>query len=257
MARPVVKVRDLEKSFLIARPLWRQLVCPFGPSRRIRALSAVCFRVEPGEILGVVGRNGAGKTTLLRILADLLEADGGEVELCGRKFGRRSSSVRGEIGYVSSDERGFFWRLTGRQNLEFFARLYGLSREELRQRTESLLDIFGLRAKGEELFGDYSTGTRKKFAVVRSLVHEPRVVLLDEVTNSLDPASARSIKAMVREYVSKGQGRAAVWSTHRLEEISEICDKVLVIERGSVRFFGVVGEAPGNWAVQADSLKAG
>jgi len=257
MDRPIVRVRDLEKSFFIARPLWRQIVCPFGTAGKIIALSQVSFSVDAGEILGVVGPNGAGKTTVLRILADLLEPDAGQVELCGRRFARRCSKLRRDIGYVSNDERSFFWRLTGRQNLEFFARLCGLSREELQRRTGSLLDMFGLHAKAEELFGDYSTGTRKKFAVVRAMVHQPRVMLLDEVTNSLDPASSRTIKAMVREYVSKEHTRAGVWCTHRLEEISEICDKVLVIEGGRVRFFGVVRESYGNWPGQADTLKPG
>jgi len=242
MCETVIEAEGLEKCFLVGRSVFRRLLIPFGGKRRILAIKGVSFVLKSGRILGVVGPNGAGKTTLLRILADLLEPDSGTVSICGEQIGAAGCGIRKRIGYVSSDERSFFWRLTGRQNLKFFSRLYGMAAKQSSQRAESMLDNFGLKKKADQLFRDYSTGTRKKFSLIRALVHKPAVLLLDEVTNSLDPPSAAKVKAMVRNYVDGASGRGAVWSTHRLEEIREICDTVLSIEQGDVNFFGAVSD---------------
>jgi ABC-2 type transport system ATP-binding protein len=236
MIAAAVEARGLDKYFVVDRPLHKQLFAPFGNKRKICALRDVSFSVEPGEILGVVGPNGAGKTTLLRILADLLAPDSGWVALCGQRLAKNKRHLRSKIGYVSSDERSFFWRLTGKQNLEFFARLYGVPRSNALRRIGAMLETFDLGERANQLFRDYSTGVRKRFALARAIVHQPRILLLDEVTNSLDPPTTQSVKSLVRDYVSGQDGCAGVWSTHRLEEISEICDKVLVINEGRVKF---------------------
>jgi ABC-2 type transport system ATP-binding protein len=239
MMPSVVETENLKKFFVVDRPLHEQCLSPFASRKTVCALDGVSFSIESGEILGVVGPNGAGKTTLLRILANLLEADGGRVKLCGQELNSHYH-LRGHIGYVSSDERSFFWRLTGAQNLEFFANLYGVRRQKARKRIAELLGTFALEEKTDQRFGDYSTGTRKKFALVRALVHRPKILLLDEVTNSLDASSARSAKSLVRDYVSAEDGRVAVWSTHRFEELGEICDKVLTISKGHVKLLDAV-----------------
>ena len=230
---PVVAVENVSKYFAVGRRL-----APFVTTKKHWALLEVSFSVEPGQILGVVGPNGAGKTTLLRIVADLLEADHGSTRICGQKLNKSTRSLRGKIGYVSSDERSFFWRLSGRQNLEFFSHLYGVPKMQAHKKIRTMLELFGLEGEAEQFFRDYSTGTRKKFALIRALLHEPELLLLDEVTNSLDPASAESVKSLVREYTSSRPGRASIWSTHRLEEIDELCDKVLAINKGRAEFFG-------------------
>ncbi len=244
MISTIVEAQDLEKYFVVDRPLYEQFFAPFAAKKMICALKGVSFSIRSGEILGVVGPNGAGKTTLLRILANLLEADDGYVRLCGQKL-NNECHLRANIGYVSSDERSFFWRLSGKQNLEFFARLYGIRKPAARKRIAKLLGQFALEEKAAELFRDYSTGTRKKFALIRALIHQPRILLLDEVTNSLDSPSAQSVKALVREYASAQHGCAAVWSTHRFEEIGEVCDKVLVISEGRMKFLGDANDQKG------------
>ncbi|MHC4645625.1 MAG: ABC transporter ATP-binding protein [Planctomycetota bacterium] len=242
MKAPILEVQNLAKYFTVGGSMGRQLLALFRGKQTIAALKGVSFRVDAGEILGVVGPNGAGKTTLLRILADLLEPDGGGVVFCGEKLNGGKSGFRGKIGYVSSDERSFFWRLTGRQNLEFFSRLYGIPKAVSRARIAAMLRAFGLDGKADELFRDYSTGTRKKFSLIRALLHKPLLILLDEVTNSLDPASACAVRSLAREYVCAGEGRAGIWSSHRLEEVREVCDKAIVINHGLVKFFGSVCE---------------
>jgi len=230
----VLEATNLKKTYLRDLPLCKQLLLPFSKRQRVKALDSVSICIEPGQILGVVGPNGAGKTTLLRILADLLESDRGVVSICGQKLSKKSCKVRARIGYVSSDERSFFWRLTGRENLEFFARLYGLSCLDAKKRTQELIERFNFVRKADQLFRDYSAGMRKKVSVMRALLHQPPLLLLDEVTNSLDPGSAKMVREMVRSYVSNRKDCAAVWSTHRLEEISQICDRVVMIDSGRI-----------------------
>ncbi len=230
----VLEAVNLKKTYLRDLPLYKQVLLPFSRRQRVKALDSVSICVGAGQILGVVGPNGAGKTTLLRILADLLDPDEGTVSICGQVLSKKGYQIRSRIGYVSSDERSFFWRLTGRENLEFFARLYGLSTSHAKRRAAVLIKRFGFENKTDQLFRDYSAGMRKKVSVMRALLHEPSVLLLDEMTNSLDPGSARMVKEMVRRYVSEKKGCAAVWSTHKLEEISQICDKVVMIDSGRI-----------------------
>jgi ABC-2 type transport system ATP-binding protein len=234
----VLIAAGLGKTFTAGRPLHKWVLSPFATPRRVVALTDVSFRLRAGSILGIVGPNGAGKTTLLRILADLLEADRGSVTICGERLALHRPHLRGMIGYVSSDERSFFWRLSGRQNLKFFACLYGVPRGAAARKIDILLEKVQLSHKAEDLFRDYSAGMRKKLALARAMLHEPIVLLLDEVTNSLDPPSAQNIKSMVRKYVSAGPVRAAMWSTHRLEELDELCDDVLLMDGGHLKYAG-------------------
>ncbi len=239
---PVLEGRNIEKHFRVRRSLRRQIVAPFAHGPRVCALQGVSLAAESGQIVGIVGPNGAGKTTLLRVLADVLEADGGSISLCGEAVAPGDPRLRRYIGYVSSDERSFFWRLTGRQNLTFFAALYGVPAAEGHRRITMLLGRLGLSDRADGPFHSYSSGMRKRLALARALVHRPRIVLLDELTNSLDPPTCLNVKTLVREYVSQERGRAALWSTHRLEEIGEICDETIVIEHGMVQFRGSARE---------------
>ena len=242
----VLQAINLKKTYFRDRPLHKQILLPLGKRQRLKALDSVSLCIDAGQILGVVGPNGAGKTTLLRILADILEPDEGTVEICGQTVDKNGHRIRRKIGYVSSDERSFFWRLTARENLEFFARLYGLSAWQAKKRTVQLLEQFDFDNKADHLFRDYPAGIRKKVSVMRVLLHEPALLLLDEVTNSLDPGSVRMVKDMVREYVSGQQDRAAVWSTHRLEEIPQICDKIVMIDSGRITSGGLVEDFHSN-----------
>lgn len=234
----LIEVDNIYKHYQVEPSLAELILYPFKKRKTIFALQQISFAVKSGEILGVVGHNGAGKTTLLRILANLLSPDIGKVVLCGKNLKTYSRSLRKNIGYASSDERSFFWRLTGRQNLEFFAKLYGVRRNDQSIRINKMLHEFNVINKANELFRDYSAGTRKKFSLMRSLLHEPQILLLDELTNSLDPHSTQKAKNIVRNYISTNSNRVAIWSTHRLEEIEQICDQVLVLEEGQVKYWG-------------------
>ena len=238
----VIEVKNIEKSFKLNRPLIKQLFTPFSHRKKFYALKNISFSIEAGQILALIGANGSGKTTMIRIIADLLLAEKGNVNLVGQDIKSSGCLIRKKIGYVSSDERSFFWRLTGKENLKFFGCLYGLPRGLLEKRINSCLAEFDFEKESQKLFGDYSAGMRKKLSVIRALLHQPQILLLDEVTNSLDPESAEKIKSIIRKYISAASSRAAIWSTHRLEELNQLSDQVLMITQGRVAFLGNVSQ---------------
>ncbi len=238
----VIEVKNIGKTFKLNNPLLKQIFMPFSHSEKIYALKNISFSVEAGQILALVGANGSGKTTLIRIIADLMLADDGAVNIVGQDVKNKGCQIRKKIGYVSSDERSFFWKLTGRENLKFFGCLYGLPERLLEKRIDCCLAEFDFEKESLKLFRDYSAGMRKKLTVIRALLHSPEILLLDEITNSLDQESSEKIKSIIKKYVCAASNRAAIWSTHRLEEINQLSDQVLMIKHGQVVFLGDAGQ---------------
>ena len=163
----------------------------------VRALHEVSFAASSGEVVGLLGPNGAGKSTLIRILAQLVKPTSGEVVIEGIDLRRNPLEARARVGYVAGDERSFFWRLSGLENLRFFAALYGLDRAEAERGIGRYLDLFGLSAVARQRFSSYSSGTRRLFTIIRGLIHEPDIVLMDEPTNSLDPLTRQRLMEFV------------------------------------------------------------
>jgi ABC-2 type transport system ATP-binding protein len=199
----------------------------------LRALDDVSLHVTPGGILAVLGQNGAGKSTLLRILGTTVLADRGSASVGGVDIVADPLRARGRMGTVLGDERSFYWRLTGRHNLEFFATLQGFDSEEARDRTSELLDRVGLMGAADRRFGEYSSGMKARLSFARALLTEPPVLLLDEPTRTLDPIVARDFRELVVER-ARTSGSAVLFSTHDLHEASEIADQVVVLERGGI-----------------------
>lgn len=247
MESTVLKVSEVSKSFFLERGLFGLLFRPFRAAKVISALKGVSFRVGAGEVVGLVGPNGAGKTTLLRIIADLLEPSSGAVRICGDEVGRDGVYLRGVVGYVPGNERSFFWRLSGRDNLRFFGRLYGLSGAEINERVEKLLEEFDFVNDADRFFRDYSAGMRKQVGLMRCFLHRPRLLLFDEATNNLDPSFSESVRLRVRAYVSSGEQRGAVWSTHNLSETIDFCDRIVALDDGVIRYDGLVREFYGDF----------
>jgi ABC-2 type transport system ATP-binding protein len=228
----MIRVQNLCKEYLLARSLGDVLRHPWAGPRRIAALHEVSFEVSAGRIAAVVGLNGAGKTTLLKILCNLLLPSSGEVCVAGHPLDSEARAARSKIGFVPSDERSFFWRISARANLEFFAALYGMPPRGARRRIDELLHTFGLANKSGGHFRDYSSGMRKRLAVIRGLLHEPQVLVLDEPTNSLDAHWDHVLREYVRRWARGGPRRAVVWSTHRMDEVDSLCDQVLWLQEG-------------------------
>jgi len=234
----LLRVQDVSKTFRsgnLGSWLWPK------PARKVRGLDRVSFEVPPGQVTALLGPNGAGKTTLINIICDLVRADGGHVSVAGLPVPQRGSEARRQIGLVTTNERSFFWRLTGRQNLVFFAAMQDFSRRQARQRARELLAQFGLEPHADRLFHTYSTGMRKRLTLARALMHDPAVLLMDEATNGLDAPATEELLAFIRDRVAASE-RAVLWATHRLEEVLTLCDRVIVLIAGRIRFHGPISE---------------
>lgn len=238
---PAIEAHELTKRFRRLQTYRDLVLYPWRTAEHL-AVDRVSLAVAPGEVFGVLGQNGAGKTTLIRMLTTLLIPSSGEAVVAGRDVTRDPRGVRGVIGLVSGEERSFYWRLTGRQNLEFFAALSHVPADVARRRIDELVRRLGLSDHADRPFAVYSTGLRQKLAIARGLLSEPEVLFMDEPTRSLDPISARSIRQFVLEHVIGELGRTVVLATHSMTEAEELCDRLMFIQTGRVVAEGSVPE---------------
>jgi ABC-2 type transport system ATP-binding protein len=209
-----------------------------GPHGQVAALTDLNLEIAPGEFFGLFGPNGAGKTTLIRILTTLILPTGGSAAIYGHDVVRQAGLVRAHLGLVFSNENSFYGRLTGRQNLEFFAALQNLSRAEARRQIEALLELFDLSGAGRTPFQYYSTGMRQKLNVVRALLHDPPVLFLDEPTKGMDVLTAETLRRLLREELVQRQHKTVLLTTHDLAEMEALCDRVGILDRGRLRAVG-------------------
>jgi ABC-type multidrug transport system ATPase subunit len=205
-----------------------------------RVLNDVSLSVEPGRIRALLGPNGAGKTTLLRILSGLTTPESGSVRITGLDPVAQSRLARRRLGLIPSGDRTFYLRLSGLENLVFFARLHGMSRRQALQRAGDVLEQVDLDEAARRPVQNYSHGMQKRLSVARALLTEPSVFLIDEATHDLDPTAARRVMDLIENLV--GQGAAVVWATQRLDEIRGFAHGVTLLTKGNVRFSGTVPE---------------
>lgn len=238
---PSVVIRDLTKSFPRRRSV-REILSRKRRGERICALESLTLEMHPGEVVGLLGPNGSGKTTLIKSLVNLIEPDAGSIRIGSIDARRKPELARRDIGWVHCDERSFLWRLSGFENLKFFAALLEVPEDRATDLIRKYLDYFGLTSKRHDRFGTYSAGQRKAFAIIRAFLNEPSVLLMDEPTNALDPIVSRKLKEHVRDHFVGRRDCSVLWATHRLEEVREICDRAAVIRRGSLLFLGTPDE---------------
>ncbi|RLE61277.1 MAG: ABC transporter ATP-binding protein [Thermoprotei archaeon] len=207
--------------------------------RIVEALKGIDFDVKRGEIFGLLGPNGAGKTTTVKIISTLLLPDGGYAKVLGYDVVEEASEVRKVIGVSLSVERGFFWKLTGRENLKYFGMLYGLDGERLKKRVEYLLDKLGLKKLGvaDKLYEEYSLGMKARLSLARALLLDPEVLILDEPTLGLDPPSARALREFLVKLAHEFDKTVLV-TTHNMFEAEMICDRVAIIDEGRILSIG-------------------
>ena len=230
---PAVETHALKKVFPRGRRTWMQRLRR-EPDRRERftAVDGVDLRVEQGEIFGLLGTNGAGKTTTMRILATLLLATSGEAWVLGVDVARRPRDVRRLFGAVLSGERSLYWKLTGRENLEYFAALYHVPPADTRRRIDAVLDTVKLADRADDYVERYSMGMRQRLVLARALLPDPPLLLLDEPTVGLDPQAAHEMRDRVREL--RSEGRTVVLTTHYMEEADQLCDRIAIIDHGRI-----------------------
>jgi ABC-2 type transport system ATP-binding protein len=240
--RAAIVAENLSKIYIKRRSLREVVLRPFRPADRVTALDAVSLEARPGEIFGLLGPNGAGKTTLLKILACLVLPTRGRALVDGIDVARDERRVKRRIGFVTSDERSFYWRLTGRENLHFFARLYGLDAEASRRRSAELLDAMELGPVAEQQFLGYSSGMKQRLAIARALLHDPPILCLDEPTRSLDPIAAKHLRRFVVGRLNRERGKTILLATHNLQEAEEICPRLMILDRGRILHQGRLEE---------------
>ena len=197
----------------------------------VTAVNGVTFTAENGAITGLLGPNGAGKTTTLRMLYSVMRPDGGSIKVDDIDAIANPHDAQGRLG-VLPDGFGLYPRLTAREHLEYFGELHGISGPALRQRTKELLDLLDMNAIADRRTAGFSHGERTKVGLARALVHNPQNVLLDEPTNGLDVMSTRAVRTLIQKL--RGEGRCVIFSSHVMQEVAAVCDRVVVIAKGRV-----------------------
>jgi ABC-2 type transport system ATP-binding protein len=246
-----IEAQGLEKTFVKARSLREILLRPLQRGERIEALRGVDLHVAEGEILSLLGPNGAGKTTLLKILSCLVLPDRGTAMVGGHDT-NDENAVKRLIGYVHSDERSFYWRLSARENLRFFARLYDVPRRRVEARIDELLERVDLLEAADRPFSGYSSGMKQRVAIARALLHDPPILMMDEPTRSLDPVTSKNLRNFILERLRDRDGKTILLATHDLREAEVVSDRVAILIRGRVREIGSVTEVR-RWGVHERS----
>jgi ABC-2 type transport system ATP-binding protein len=214
----------------------RQLRKRFGELAAVRDVS---FRVAEGETYGLLGPNGAGKTTTISMICGLLEPDAGEVVVAGRPLTTRSVQAKAAIGYVPQ-ELAIYPDLNARENLRFFARLYGLSRRDAEGRVEQVLELIGLTDRAREQTKNFSGGMQRRLNIGIGLLHKPQLLVLDEPTVGVDPQSRNAILESVEQL--SAEGMAVLYTTHYMEEAERLCDRIGIVDLGELKTEGTRAE---------------
>src|SRR5881396_608125 len=232
-AAPAVETKDLVKVFERGRrTIWQRLRRERDKRERFRAVDGIDLVVEPGEIFGLLGPNGAGKTTTMKMLATLLIPTSGTIRVLGIDPLARPRDIRANLGAMLSGERSLYWKLTARENLEYFAALYHVAPKGQKARIDAALAAVKLTDRADDYVERYSTGMRQRLALARALLPDPPLVILDEPTVGLDPQSSRDLRDRVRDL--RAQGRTILLTTHYMEEADQLCDRVAIIDHGRI-----------------------
>jgi sodium transport system ATP-binding protein len=222
----MINVNDLHKSFT-------------AKTGTVHAVQGVSFTAHDGEITGLLGPNGAGKTTTLRMLYTLMNPDSGSITVDGFSTETQSYEVRSRLG-VLPDARGVYKRLTARENIAYFGRLHGMSDALIAERTSRLAKALGMEDFLDRQCEGFSQGQRTKTAIARALIHDPKNVILDEPTNGLDVMTTRGLREFLLQL--KAEGRCVIFSSHIMQEVAALCDRIVVIANGSVKANGTPDE---------------
>ncbi|HEU5363381.1 MAG TPA: ABC transporter ATP-binding protein [Gaiellaceae bacterium] len=198
----------------------------------VEAVRGISFTVEQGELFGLLGPNGAGKTTTIKMLITLLLPTSGGARVLGMDVVDEAREVRKRIGYVFGGDRGLYERLSARDNLRYFAELYGVSGKAQRNRIDEVLELVGLKGREQERVEGYSRGMRQRLHIARGILHDPEVVFLDEPTIGVDPVGARELRQTIADLIAAG--KTVLLTTHYMFEADALCDRIAVIAKGEI-----------------------
>ena len=215
------------------RRVYRAQIGVFNRSiKEVIAVDDISFDVQQGELFGLLGPNGAGKTTTVKMLTTLLIPSFGSSRVAGFDVVKQANEVRKRIGFIFGGERGLYWRLSGEDNLRYFASLYGVEPEISKKRIPYLMEMVGLKGRGNERVGGYSRGMKQRLHVARTLIHDPDILFLDEPTIGLDPVGAREFRNVILDLQS--QKKTILLTTHYMFEADALSDRIAIINKGRV-----------------------
>ncbi|WP_454052776.1 ABC transporter ATP-binding protein [Clostridium sp. Marseille-Q7071] len=224
----IVKVDNVKKYFYSKKKKFFKVV----EKKEFKAVDGVSFEINKGEVFGLLGPNGAGKTTVIKMITGLLRPTSGQIKIKGLDVDKNSIEALRNLGTVLAGDRSIYWKLTARENLEYFGALYGLNKKEGAKRADEILKKLGLVDKADELVEKYSTGMKQKVALGKALMPNAPIVLLDEPTLGLDPQSALNLREIILDI--KNEGRTVLLTTHYMEEADFLSDRIAIMDGGKI-----------------------
>ncbi|WP_144391368.1 ATP-binding cassette domain-containing protein [Pleionea sediminis] len=242
----MIEVQNLAKSFQYDKVALKEKkkkaqveVDPREDERQFHAVRNVHFKCEPGKVLGLLGPNGAGKTTTLRMLSTALTPTKGTIVIDGQNVIDKPLLMRKQIGFLSG-KTSLYRRLTVRENVRYFGKLHGMSGPQLEDKIDKIFDLLNIHLFENKKAEDLSTGMGQRANIARTVIHDPKVLILDEPTTGLDVISAKTIVDFIDSY--RGSDVSVIFSTHHLHEVESVCDHVTLIDKGITQFSGTVDE---------------
>lgn len=236
----MIQIKDVSMRFPVPKRYKDYLL--FRNTNYVTVLKNINLEIKEGDQVAFLGVNGAGKTTLLKLIGGLLYPTSGQVEVDGYDTIKDNLPARKAVGFVLNEERSFYWRLSGVQNLEFFGVLDNLEGPDLQEKINELIKLVGLDHARNRLFATYSSGMKQRLALARGLLRNPKILILDEPTRTLDPQAVEDIKHLISDKIHEDEQRTLLIATHRFDEVEELCNKVCMMKNGEVAAFTGVDE---------------
>lgn len=222
----VIDIQDLSRDYVVHSGLFGRT------TKTTHALNKVTFQVRRGEVFGLLGPNGAGKTTTIKIMSTLLAPTSGSAKVLGHDVFREAQRIRQSINLISGGERTVYWRLTGRQNLQYFADLYKVPRQVQRKLVPECLELVGLSKAADDRVETYSKGMKQKLQIARGLLNNPAILFMDEPSLGLDPVSAQDLRRLIRRMQERGT--TVILTTHYMFEADQLSDRIAIINKGQL-----------------------
>lgn len=234
----MIIVENVSKTYKMTREQKRELG-KTAHSGTVDAVKSVSFTCQPGRVFTLLGPNGAGKTTLLRIIATMLKPTSGTVKVAGHDVMHEPQKVRAKLGFLTGGT-GLYDRLTPEEVIKYYADLHGMDGATYKRRRDELFGLLGIDEFAKRRIGKLSSGMKQKVSIIRTVIHDPDVIVFDEPTAALDVIAARGITDLIRD--SRKQGKTVVFSTHRMDEVSLLSDDLAIIHKGKLLYNGVFND---------------
>jgi len=241
----VICVENLKREFVSNKGLFKK------EKKVVKAVDGISFEVKRGEIFGLLGQNGAGKTTTIKMLTTLLAPTSGKCEVLGYKTFGEEKKIRSKINFIFGGEMGVYRRLSARDNLRYFSNLYLIPKKEQDERIDRILKLVDLADRADDLAETYSKGMIQRLQIARGLINDPEILFMDEPTVGLDPVGARMLRDIIRKL--KEDGKTVLLTTHNLAEVEELCDHLVIINKGKVIAKGTPQSIKGTHSSLEDS----